>query len=78
MDSFYIAISIVALIIIVALLILTRERGKIYSKPSNLATLGISLVVLGIIFSEEPVVGYSFIGIGVLLSIVDAYKNRQK
>jgi hypothetical protein len=41
-------------------------------------TLGSVLVVLGIIFGNEDwFIGYSFIGAGVLLSIVSAFKLRR-
>ena len=42
-------------------------------------TLGSTLVVLGIIFGNaDRLIGYSFIGVGVLLSIVSAIKLRKK
>ena len=45
----------------------------------ELTTLGSSLVVLGIIFGvTDRLIGYSFVGAGVLLSIVSAIKSRKK
>jgi hypothetical protein len=41
-------------------------------------TLGSTLVILGIIFGEERLIGYSFIGAGVLLSIINAIKSRKQ
>jgi hypothetical protein len=41
-------------------------------------TLGSALVVLGIVFSQEQLIGYSFIGAGVLLSIISGFKLRRK
>ena len=76
MEPVWIAISIVALVVIVVLLL--TGRGKQYRKPSNLAILGMSLVVLGIIFGDSRTVGYSFIGVGVLLSVIDAVRNRRQ
>jgi len=76
MEPVWIAISVVALIVIVLLLLV--GRGKQYKKPSNLAVLGMSLVVLGIIFGDSRIIGYSFIGVGVLLSVVDAIRNRKR
>jgi hypothetical protein len=75
MEPVWIAIAIAALIVIVVLLLL--GRGKQYKKPSNLAILGISLVVLGIIFGDSRIIGYSFIGVGVLLSVIDIIRNRK-
>jgi hypothetical protein len=76
MEPVWIAISIVALIVIVVLLLV--GRGRQYEKPSNLAILGMSLVVLGIIFGDSRIVGYSFIGVGVLLSVVNIARNRKQ
>jgi hypothetical protein len=41
-------------------------------------TLGSTLVVLGIVFSQDQLIGYSFIGAGVLLSIISAIKLKRK
>jgi uncharacterized membrane protein len=42
-------------------------------------TLGSALVVLGIIFgASDRLIGYSFIGAGVLLSIVSAIISKMK
>ena len=76
MEPVWIAISVAALIAIVVLLLV--GRGKQYKKPSNLATTGMSLVVLGIIFGDSRIIGYSFIGVGVLLSLIDTARNRKR
>ena len=48
-------------------------------RSQEFMTLGSTLVVLGIIFGNaDRVIGYSFIGVGVLLSIVSAIKFRKK
>jgi lysylphosphatidylglycerol synthetase-like protein (DUF2156 family) len=75
MEPVWIAISIVALVVIVVLLLLAR--GRQYQQPSNLAIVGISLVVLGIIFGDTRALGYSLIGVGVLLSVMEAVRNRR-
>jgi hypothetical protein len=76
MEAMWITISIIALVVIVVLLLIAR--GKQYHKPSNLAILGMSLVVLGIIFGDDRLIGYSFIGVGVLLSVIGAIRNRKQ
>jgi len=78
METLWIAVSIVALVVIVALLLISRRGGRQYPRPSNLALVGMSMVVLGIIFGDDRLMGYSFIGIGVLLSVVDSILNRNK
>ena len=42
------------------------------------ATLGSTLVVLGIVFGSDWLIGYSLIGAGVSLAIVSAIKARKK
>ena len=46
-------------------------------KNQDLVTLAGTLVVLGILFGEDRLIGYSFIGAGVLLSVVIAIKARR-
>ena len=47
-------------------------------KNQKLTTLGNTLVVLGIVFGTERLIGYSFIGAGVLLSVISMIKSRRK
>jgi lysylphosphatidylglycerol synthetase-like protein (DUF2156 family) len=75
MEAMWIAISIVALVVIVVLLLIAR--GRQYQQPSNLAILGMCLVVLGIIFGDNRLIGYPLIGVGVLLSVIEAIRNRR-
>jgi hypothetical protein len=78
MEPLWIAISIIALVVIMVLLLISRRKGKQILNPSNLLILGMSLVVLGIIFGDDRIIGYSFIGVGVLLSVIDAIRNRKQ
>jgi hypothetical protein len=75
MEPVWIGISIIALVVIVVLLLIAR--GRRYQQPSNLAILGMCLVVLGIIFGDNRVIGYSFIGVGIFLSVIEAIRNRR-
>jgi len=79
MEPLYIGISIAALIVIVVLLIISRRKGKQLRTPSDLLLIGMTLVVLGIIFGDAGrLISYSFIGVGVLLGIIDGIRNRRK
>ena len=40
--------------------------------------LAFTFIILGIIFAEDWLIGYSLIGAGVLLSIVSTIKSRRK
>ncbi|MGB6873149.1 MAG: hypothetical protein WBE46_03240 [Dehalococcoidia bacterium] len=76
MEPLYIGIAIAALIIIVVLLLISRQKGKQLRKPSNLFIIGMTLVVLGIIFVDAGrLISYSFIGVGALLGIIDGIRN---
>ena len=58
-----------------------KSEYKLQEKKNSsqgLMTLGSSFVVLGIVFSTDRLIGYSFIGAGVLLSIIGAIKSRKK
>jgi hypothetical protein len=46
-------------------------------RSQEFTTLGSTLVILGIIFGEDRLIGYSFIGAGVLLSIISIIKSRR-
>jgi hypothetical protein len=47
-------------------------------RSQEFIALGSALVVLGIVFSEDWLIGYSFIGVGVLLSIISGFNLRRK
>ena len=69
MQAQYIWISIAVLVMIVILLVLNRRGSR---RTSTLTMLGMTMVVLGIIFADNYRLGYSLIAAGVFLSIVDA------
>jgi hypothetical protein len=66
----YIAI---ALIVFVILAVLLLYMGKIKGKkhPTRLTFIALFLVIAGILFGEDRLVGYSLIGCGILLSLLD-------
>jgi hypothetical protein len=78
MEPLWISIAISALVVIMVLLLISRRKRNQILNPSNLLILGMSFVVLGIIFGDERIIGYSFIGVGVLLSVIDAVRNRKR
>ena len=60
------------------ILILLRRKGEPTKEDNALLTVGLALVVIGIIVGDERLIGYSFIGVRVLLSIMSAIRNRAK
>ena len=69
MQGLYIGISIAPFIAILVLLVL--NRGKIH-RVSTLTMLGMTMVVLGIIFGDSRWICYSLMGAGVLIAVIDA------
>jgi hypothetical protein len=73
-SQLYIIISIVVLAII-AFLVYLAGRNKPKSGLSKLAALSFAFIIAGIIFGENRMVGYSLLGIGVLLALIDIYSK---
>ena len=69
MQGLYIGISIAAFIAILVLLVLSRRK---IHRISTLTILGMTMIVLGIVFGDSRWISYSLIGVGVLLAIIDA------
>jgi hypothetical protein len=79
MENIYIVISIVTLALIAIFALATRAKGKQPRRFSKLATLGMYSVVLGILFGNgELWIGYSFMGVGVILAVIDLIRNLKK
>ena len=79
MEELWLIIAIAVGIISIAIAIAFLERKKKQAfQDDALLTLGITLVVLGIIVGDDRLVGYSFIGVGVLLSIISAVRRLRK
>ena len=78
----YLYIGITALIIIALFLLFLREKGEQPRKLSNLATLGIILVIFGIVSSDAGrLISYSFFGVAVFVSTIDIiriHKNKER
>ncbi|HQM56352.1 MAG TPA: hypothetical protein PKZ57_02480 [Methanoregulaceae archaeon] len=68
----YLAISI-TILAIVALLLFIAGRKKPREDLSGLVAISLALITAGIVFGENLLVGYSLIGAGVLLAVIDIY-----
>jgi uncharacterized membrane protein len=74
----YILISIIILAL-VAIVLSFASRKKPKEGLSKLAALAFAFIIAGIIFGEDLLIGYSLLGVGVLLALVDIfYKLRQR
>jgi len=70
----YLAIAIIVLALI-ALLVSFINRNKSGRQLTPLAGLAFGFILAGIIFGDERLVGYSLMGIGVILAIIDIIKK---
>lgn len=80
LSQIYIVVAIIALAFIaLALFFISRKKGSYKFTP--LAGISFGFVIAGIIFSQERLIGYGLIGIGVTLAIVDIvmrYREKKK
>jgi hypothetical protein len=71
--------GIVALVaVVVAALVIIRTREVPSRATARLVTMGPLLVILGIVFGEDRLFAYGFIGSGVLVSLAGAYLDRRR
>jgi uncharacterized membrane protein len=68
----YILISIMILAL-VATVLYFASRKKPEERLSKLAALAFAFIIAGIIFGENRLIGYSLLGAGVLLALVDIF-----
>jgi inner membrane protein involved in colicin E2 resistance len=73
----YIVTSIIVLAILAIFFISVRKKTG-QKQPSGIVFIALFLVIAGILFGEDRLTGYSLIGCGVLLSILDIYLNYRK
>ncbi len=69
-SQIYIIIAIAAFIFVVILFLAARRKGK---KLTPLVGLAWAIVLAGIIFSEDRLIGYGLMGVGVALAVMDMY-----
>jgi hypothetical protein len=72
MEEIWITFSVGTIITIFATVTFLRMNRNIAFKKDAVLTLGTTLVMLGIIFGDDRLVGYPLIGVGVLLAIISA------
>jgi lipopolysaccharide export LptBFGC system permease protein LptF len=73
-SQIYIAISVVVLAII-ALILFFVNKNKKEKKLTPLAGLAFGFILAGIIFGHDRLIGYSLMGVGVLLAVIDMMKK---
>jgi len=69
-SQIYIAISI-AVLAVIALLLFFLNKEKKGKGLSKLAGIAFAFVIAGIAFSQDKMLGYALMGIGVVLALID-------
>jgi hypothetical protein len=69
-SQIYILVSIVALMIIGLLVFLVSKNRK-ETRLTPLASLAFGFILAGILFSDNRLIGYGLMGVGVLLAVID-------
>jgi hypothetical protein len=75
-SQIYIALSIAALAMLAVLVLVINKRSQ--KKLTPLAGLAFGFVLAGSLFSEDRLIGYGLMGIGVLLAVIDIFRQRRK
>lgn len=75
-SQIWIAVSIVVLAI-VALLVFVVVKGRKENRLTSLASLAFAFVLAGVIFGDDRLIGYSLLGVGVILAVVDMFKRSR-
>jgi inner membrane protein involved in colicin E2 resistance len=73
----YIVLSI-AVLIIVAILVFFVSKGKRENRLTPLAGLAFGFVLAGILFGDDRLIGYSLMGVGVVLAVIDIFTRSRK
>jgi len=76
-STVYIVTAIIVLAILAIFFIFVRKKTG-QKQPSRIVFIALFLVIAGILSGEDRLTGYSLIGCGVLLSILDIYLNQRK
>lgn len=75
----YILIAIIVLAVIGAVVFaLQSEEKRKRQKISALGSLAFAFVLAGIVFGENRLIGYSLMGTGVVLAVVDMFRKLKK
>ena len=77
MWELWLAIAVaVAVLVIVSGFFLLKKKQTLPNNP--ILALASAFMVIGITFSDNPLVGYSFLGTSIALSVIYAIRNSKK
>ena len=68
----------VAVLVVISVALLIRRNKKQVLSNSSISTLAIVLAVLGVTFSDDPLIRYSFFGTTMILAVIYAVRGSRK
>jgi len=74
MPQFFVVVVLIALAVVAFLVIKTNKVRK-QKRITKLAALAFFLIIAGIVFGESRLFGYTLIGGGVILALIDIKKG---
>jgi len=77
MSQIFIAVSVVVLACI-ALLVFFAGKSRRENRLTPLASLAFGFSLAGILFGDDRLIGYSLLGIGVILGVVDMLRRSKR
>lgn len=77
-SQIFIAIVVISLALIFGIFLIKGKGVPKGDKLTPLASLAFAFVLAGIIFGQNRTVGYSLIGIGLILAFIDMFKSMRK
>jgi hypothetical protein len=67
----------VAVLVVISFALRIRKKTQAL-RDGPISSLAITLAVLGIIFGDGPLIGYSFLGTSMVLSVIYAVRGSRK
>lgn len=78
MQITYLIIAIIVLLAVIAGLIILKNKTKTKEKPSFITGLSFAFMIASIAFGNSRIIGYSLLGAGVILAVVDIILKQRK
>lgn len=76
-SQIYIVVAIVVFVVIATLIFVVGKKGS-EKRLTPLTSLAFAFVLAGTLFGDNRLIGYGLMGVGVLLAVVDIFRNRNK
>lgn len=76
-SQIYIFVSVIVLTVVALLFFFVRKSGR-ENRLSTLASIAFAFVLAGILFGDDGLIGYSLMGVGVLLAVIEIFNKSKR